>query len=919
MPDFETFYQAVTGHPPFPWQARLAREVADHGHWPDEVGIPTGLGKTACLYIAVWWLAVQADCPLAVRTAPTRIWWVVNRRLLVDATANHAFRLKNMLEGQARVSGRDAADAVAGVAARLRSLSAGADAPPLQVIRLRGGVAPDRPADPSRPAIILCTLPMYGSRLLFRGYGSKGLRSADAALAGTDSLILLDEAHLARHLKKLLQDLPECAAPARPVVPHRRARPLLVALTATGDRPGNRFDLDEKDYAHPEIRRRLEAAKPLHPVEKTSGDAGRLLAEEAVGLLKDAAGKTTSVLVFANTPKTARAAYDALLKKKTGAEILLLSGQVREREAGRLRQRILDPANGMAASRPERAGRTCPLVVVATQTLEVGADIDADYLVTEQCGVRALTQRLGRLNRLGRTPNARAIYLHLPPPGRNGDWPVYGTEPGTVLDHLKRARDAQGVVPLPPGKVAGILGPPKDDPGRAPEIMPELLWEWMKTTTPPAGAAPVDPYFSGIKGPEYTVAVIWRAHLPDPAADDTARPNKLWPRPTDREAIQIPLGAAREVFEGDKVCRTRDDRTLELVKAKNLRPGDCIVLRSDRGLMDAFGWNPAATAPVVDVSLARRGVPLDAGAIERLCGIRVADDLVSTARGDMAEWEDPDRDAQAEAAAQIRAMIQDAPTPGGQDPDEWADFVNSLEPAPVTPHREVARLPVRWPEREQPDDDEDERSMGTNTGLDRHCRDVAACARAIAHHIGLSDDLCAIIERAGALHDIGKADDRFQNWLDPKGLREAPVAKSHTPRHTWQATRRDSGWPHGGRHELLSARLAHTWLEGDAEFPADDHLRDLLVHLVISHHGKGRPLVPPVADATGTHVRADVDGATVEAPATLAQVDWEQPGRFRRLNARFGPWGLALLEAVVIGADHAVSAGKATADAEEQP
>ena len=80
---------------------------------------------------------------------------------------------------------------------------------------------------------------------------------------------------------------------------------------------------------------------------------------------------------------------------------------------------------------------------------------------------------------------------------------------------------------------------------------------------------------------------------------------------------------------------------------------------------------------------------------------------------------------------------------------------------------------------------------------------------------------------------------------------------------------------------------------------------------MISHHGKGRPLVPPVADDTDLRVTAAVQGKTVEAPADLGTVDWEQPGRFRRLNDRFGPWGLALLEAVVIRADHAVSGGDA--------
>ena len=58
--------------------------------------------------------------------------------------------------------------------------------------------------------------------------------------------------------------------------------------------------------------------------------------------------------------------------------------------------------------------------MVATQTLEVGADLDAEYLVTEACGVRALTQRLGRLNRLGDHPQARAVYVHVPSLKRRG-------------------------------------------------------------------------------------------------------------------------------------------------------------------------------------------------------------------------------------------------------------------------------------------------------------------------------------------------------------------------------------------------------------------------------------------------------------------------------------------------------------------
>ena len=53
--------------------------------------------------------------------------------------------------------------------------------------------------------------------------------------------------------------------------------------------------------------------------------------------------------------------------------------------------------------------------------------------------------------------------------------------------------------------------------------------------------------------------------------------------------------------------------------------------------------------------------------------------------------------------------------------------------------------------------------------LDEHGRAVGATARIIAERIGLSPTLTEVVERAGALHDIGKADHRFQRWLDPEG------------------------------------------------------------------------------------------------------------------------------------------------------
>jgi len=185
-----------------------------------------------------------------------------------------------------------------------------------------------------------------------------------------------------------------------------------------------------------------------------------------------------------------------------------------------------------------------------------------------------------------------------------------------------------------------------------------------------------------------------------------------------------------------------------------------------------------------------------------------------------------------------------------------------------------------------------------------HLERVGEFAERIARALGVPDALCQAVRQAGLSHDLGKYDDRFQDWLNPDGDRDGPLAKSDTPWYAIERTRRQSGWPRGGRHELLSGRLLARWLGEHADGCVD---AELVLHLVASHHGHGRPLVRTVSDPLRLAVAGEFENARISADGDLSAVDWHQPRRFRSLCERYGLWGLCLLEAIVRQADHLVS------------
>ena len=1017
--DFHAFYRAVHNRDPFPWQQAMVTRVLHRGRWPDLVDVPTGLGKTSLLDVAVFVAAATTDRTGGQRLGRRRCFFVVDRRIVVDEATGHARVLADAV-GRAE---QDHDPGVIGrVAAALRGFAPDAPGELLSVTRMRGGTTwaaawLDRP---DRPGIVLGTVDQVGSRLLFRGYGvSDRRRPLDAALVGTDALLLVDEAHLSTALLTTVG-----AAQQR----DRLGLPVpgldVVRLSATGERIGEAFELNvDAHRGDAEAWRRLTAGKQLFCVQTKVKDCPRVLADTVIErLTAHPAGEwAPTVLVVCNTVDRARAVHTLLSRRFTGrtpgvdADCELLIGRSRPLDRPGLQDRLITRF-GSGRSPTGRAA-----VLVATQTVEVGINLDVDVLVTESASWDALVQRLGRLNRLGRYPDrfsgpaaAPAVVVH----DGQTDGPVYGASRDRTWEHLSTLTAADGeagvgVSPLQCRELTRTVFTGTEVTRAAsgvPVLQVPTLDAWVNTAPVPLNDPPVQQFLHGFDTGSPAVAVAWRDGListdplDDPFDDGGAEHEAtvagalLTAMPVRAaELVEVPFLAVRQWMAGQaaspvgdldsapegqvrerqdrepfRVLAWRSDRSgvdpssgtsgsWRWITAAQLRPADQVVVPTERGGLDRYGWHPADTGPVPDVSEAATFLParfgvgrptlrLDNGLPDRLGLTGSQRTAVAAAIGLLRRREDPDGPAQLRVQHLLEAIADglaaspgDAPmaplAPHRQQVRDWLqtgpDLVEVTDPRaetqPAADHAVLMMLLTGGrlhddnasgtavasgqPDRVERDDEEvGASSIGPRRiTLDRHLTAVRDRAGQIAAGLGLQPDLAAVIQDAARWHDLGKVEDRFQVMLHGGDQVQAAVsvialAKSGMPpgdRLAWRRAQRDSRLPRGARHEAWSASLVAAYLAArTAPYPGD---ADLLLHLIASHHGHARPFLPLVIDHDPRPVEATVDGVPI-AVSSDTMVDLDHPARFTRLNQRYGRWGLALLEAIVRCADMTVSA-----------
>jgi CRISPR-associated endonuclease/helicase Cas3 len=193
--------------------------------------------------------------------------------------------------------------------------------------------------------------------------------------------------------------------------------------------------------------------------------------------------------------------------------------------------------------------------------------------------------------------------------------------------------------------------------------------------------------------------------------------------------------------------------------------------------------------------------------------------------------------------------------------------------------------------------DEANQFTGTGVTLRDHMESVGRRVHGYASRLGLPEQLAADLELAGRWHDIGKLDPRFQLML--VGGDEVRQARLNEPLAKSLPGTRRLRTPYQW-HDILGVALlaSHKEVISLASDP------DLVLHLIGTHHGFGRPLHTPRVDPTPCIVA--VDGTSLNTSTALGEtsISLEMADRFWRLVNRYGHYGLAWLEALLRLADH---------------
>ena len=893
--EFDKNFEGLMGFPPFKWQKRLFHDYLAKGQIPSALAIPTGLGKTSVM--AIWYLALKAGAG-----CPRRLVYVVDRRAVVDQATIEADKI--------REKSNDCA---------------------LRVSTLRGQHVDNREwlADPAAPAIVVGTVDMIGSRLLFSGYSvSRKMRAYHAGLLGADTLVVLDEAHLVPPFEKLLEAIATgakafgpCAQKDREMVPSLK----LLSLSATGRENGvgreKVFRLLPEDRKDEAVRKRLEARKRL-AIQVLDDEPKQVpqLAERAWSLGNDPA----RVLVYCDrredAEKVKRMIEEKVKKEKLEPVFELMVGGRRVFE----RQALSDwlKEHGFFGDGEGPPGQ--PTFLIATSAGEVGVDLNADHMVCDLVEWERMVQRLGRVNRRG-NGDACIEVIAAPrekkPKGKENDnkvkewtknWKERLARLREPLDSLHRVNsEIEQGHDASPGAILDLREAAEQDqdlqkaieaattpvPLR-PALTRPLVDAWSLTSLDEHTGRPDDiqPWLRGWEeNQQPQTTVVWRKHLPvrgDRAAEATGKEIEAFfeaAPPHVSEALETEtyrvvdwlVECAKDRFQSGKTATLATEPSESdgnsPVDVQPLRKEDVFayVLSPARDFLSVFKGHDFENKETL-----KEGIPpgstlivdarfggLSDGMLEKTTtSPRVIDD------GE--EWLPP----QSNSSPAIRFRVRSVGEIVERGDKDWRERLRFE--AERNQEGEVTRwlLVEKW---RSDSETEEDRSAGLPQELAEHHAWTECKARALASALGLPDAYVDMLAVAARLHDEGKRHWRWQRAFNaPRDGKD--YAKTKGPINV----RRLDGY----RHEFGSLPCA----ERDEKFKAlPPDLQKLALHLVAAHHGWARPVIPT--------------SGSDDPPSVLEERARDVALRFARLQKRWGPWGLAWWESLLRAADQQAS------------
>ncbi|WOP20065.1 CRISPR-associated helicase Cas3' [Raineyella sp. LH-20] len=587
---FEGFFRQATGHPPYDYQARLAEEGL-----PETLAVPTGAGKTA---VILAWLF-----RLLVRTIPgtaRSLVMMLPMRTLVEQTESVAKRWLEHLDLSEKVR---------------------------VIVLMGGGEAASRDElnewrrNPQQPTIVIGTVDSVLSRGLLRPYAQpRTVSPIDFASITDDAHWVIDEVQLA----------PQATSTARQLDAFRHDMQTLHAgrltcMSATLPEgpldtidnpyiPGGGITLSDADRTGP-LARRLEATRKIRFLDVSKA------ADVAVAITEQHRPETLTLAVV-NTVDTATDVYKRVRKASPDLDVILLHSRFRGVDRAPRVDHLTDPLPA--------DGR----IVISTQVVEAGVDLDATTLFTEVAPWSSICQRAGRCNRAGTTDNAQIFWF-----GALGKGPYES-------DDL-----AASTVALT--ELEGVEVTSEDLLNRTVDQAEELLTTLRRRdftrlfdTSPDLSGADIDVsmFIRPSEDTDLTVAWIDPADIVD---------GHIAEKPRDPWRCSVPISAARKWLEGPKAPTAWSydpaaSSWREVTRASVLKPNSLVLAdRNGGGYVHDLGFTPASVAPVTTEARsvtaveprfegASEGPTEDAGSTGQGIGWQLLDDHLEEA-GEQAE------------------------------------------------------------------------------------------------------------------------------------------------------------------------------------------------------------------------------------------------------------------------------------------